>query len=349
MKKVAVIILNYNGKKYLSKLLESIFNYSPKLVEQEIIVVDNNSADDSVGWLKTHYPKISLLLQAKNLGFAEGNNVGLRYAINNGFDYAMLLNQDTIIEPGYLDKLAIKIESAEATASVQPKILLYPLTDLVNSLGNVIHFLGFGYTFGHKMSDSKITITNDEVNYCAGAACLIKIEALKKVGLFNSSFFMYHEDLDLGWRFRLSGYKNLIEQKAVVYHQYEFSRSIKKFYFMERNRYLTIFQNYKLLTIILILPALILMELGLFVFSFKNGWWLEKLKVYLFFLNPHNWRKLLKARSQVQAKRLKSDREVVKDFSGLILHQEIANDLLEKVVNPVFNYYWQVVKRLIIW
>jgi len=349
MKKVAVIIVNYNGKKYLPNLFGSIFKYPPQKAGWEIIVVDNNSADGSDLWLIKNYPNLTLLKQEKNLGFAEGNNVGIRYAAQHGFDYVMLLNQDIIVTENYLDRLAETAESDERIAAVQPKIMLYPDKELVNSAGNIIHFLGFGYTRGHKLPNSKFQITDSQVNYCSGAAVLYKLAVLKKVGLFNGDFFMYHEDLDLGWRLSLAGYQNVINPAAVVYHQYEFSRSIKKFYYMERNRYLTIFQNYRLGTILLILPALVFMELGLFAWSFKNGWWSEKIRVYAYFLNPFNWSRLLRVRKNVQRLRVEKDRAVVRRFSGKIEHQEVNGPLLTSVVNPVFNLYWQVMKNLILW
>ena len=82
---------------------------------------------------------------------------------------------------------------------------------------------------------------------------------------------MYHEDLDLGWRMKLLGYNNIVAKTSVVYHSYEFSRSIKKYYYMERNRFIVMFQNYKLGTILLILPVLVIMEMGLLLFSLSNG------------------------------------------------------------------------------
>ncbi|MBT3689992.1 glycosyltransferase, partial [bacterium] len=90
MKRVAVIILNYNGKKYLPPLMGSLFSYLPKNVEQEIIIVDNNSSDDSIEYVKSNYPQVKLILNNENLGFAAGNNVGMKYAIENNFDYIML-------------------------------------------------------------------------------------------------------------------------------------------------------------------------------------------------------------------------------------------------------------------
>lgn len=344
-----MIIVNYNGIKYLPKLFGSIFSYSPKTVEQKIIIVDNNSTDGSADYIAKNHNEVHLIRLNENVGFAEGNNVAFRYILRNGFNYAMLLNQDTIVEPGYLDNLIVKINSDEKIAAVQPKIMLWPETNLINSVGNVIHFLGFGYTLGHKKPITIFKPPADEVNYCAGAGCLIKTSALIKTGLFDSEYFMYHEDLDLGWRFKLLGYKNVIASDAVIYHQYEFSRSIKKYYFMERNRYLTILKNYKILTLLMLLPALMIMEIGLFVYAVKNGWWLEKLKVYSYFLHLKNWKKILIARRQVQKIRTLSDSEVVKKFSGLILHQEISNKVVEKIANPLFNLYWKAIKLLIVW
>jgi len=348
MRKVAIIILTYNGKKYLPSLLGSLFEFNDTQPETKIIVVDNNSTDDTVESIRENFPQITLLPQSQNLGFASGNNIGIKYAIDNGFDYVMLLNQDTIVTENFLKPLVDQAESDKTIAAVQSKLMLYPLTELTNSLGNVIHYLGFGYTYGHKTKIQDTRYKIQEINYCSGAACLLKVSALKEVGLFDDDLFMYHEDLDLGWRFKLKGYKNVVCLDSIVYHQYEFSRSIQKYYFMERNRFIVMWKNYKLATIFLILPALILMELGLLVFSFKNGWWRKKLQVYLYFVNPVNWLKIFQKRKIIQNSRVLSDKEVVKEFSGLIEHQEIESQLL-KIINPVFDLYWQIIKMLIFW
>jgi len=348
MQRVAIIIVNFNGQKYLPDLLGSIFKFFPVTAQQKVIIVDNHSTDDSVIWLKENYQQLIILEQEKNLGFAAGNNVGIKYAINQNFEYVMLLNQDTIVTEGYLDKMVNRISTDKRIAAVQPKLMLYPLTDLINSLGNVIHYLGFGYTYGHKLSKFEILNSKFEINYCSGAACLLKVDVLRKVGLFDEDLFMYHEDLDMGWRFTLAGYLNVIEPEAVVYHKYEFSRSIQKYYFMERNRFKVILENYNFLTILLILPALLAMESCLFIFSFINGWWKEKILVYLYFFNPFSWHKIFKKRREIRHIRVKNDREIVKNFSGLIEHQEVKNIFL-KLANPIFNFYWQIVKRLIFW
>jgi len=349
MKKVAVIIVNYNGLKYLPDLFGSLFKFPPESVSQEILVIDNNSTDNSISWLKEHYPEVKILQQSENLGFAQANNLGMQYAIDQNFDYVFLLNQDTLIEKGCLDSLAAQIEESDKYGAVQPRIMLHPQTELVNSLGNRIHFLGFGYTYGHKHRFEELSLTDNQVDYCSGAAVLFKTEVLKKVGLFDPELFMYHEDLDLGWRLSLNGWDNLVCDQAVIYHKYEFSRSIKKYYFMERNRFKVIFQNYKLGTILLLLPALIIMEIGLLATSVKNGFLREKIRGYLYLLNPVNIVKILSKRKEIQSQRSRPDYEIVKRFSGKIEHQEINNPVIEKLINPLFNFYWRIVKKMIIW
>jgi GT2 family glycosyltransferase len=347
MKKVAVIILTFNAEKYLPKLLGSIFSNPPKSVQQEIIIVDNNSSDKTLEYVSKNLSAITVLSQKENWGFAKGNNIGMAYAISHNFDFIMLLNQDTIVTEGYLDELVSVLESDEKLAAVQPRLMLYPQVELVNSLGSVIHYLGFGYTYGHRQKFDQMS-WKKEINYCSGAACLIKVNLLQKVGLFWEDLFMYHEDLDLGWRFKLAGLKQQLVSQAVVYHEYDFSRSIKKYFFMERNRFLVLFCNYHLLTLILIFPMLFLMEIGLFGFSFKNGWWKEKIKVYAYFFSSGNWRKIKAHRRQTQGLRTLKERGVISDFSGVIDHQEVNNPLL-KVTNPILNGYWLLIKLIMLW
>lgn len=349
MIKIAIIIVNYNGEKYLPELLGSIFEFAPKNAFQQVIVVDNYSIDGSVEYVKSNYPQVLLMKMPKNLGFAAGNNIAIRHALKNGFDYVMLLNQDTIVTRNYLDKLISTLENEQQCACVQPKILLYPDVNLLNSLGNKIHYLGFGYTYGHRTSDNGKLENNVCLNYCSGAACLIKASALRDCGLFDENLFMYHEDLDLGWRFLLLGYKNRANYSSVVFHKYDFSRSIKKYYFMERNRFYVILKNYSAGTFLLILPALVIMEIGLLVVSFKNGWWREKLMAYFYFLMPSAWHGLFKSRALIQGSRRMKDIKTITDFSGKIEHQEVSSLLVDNVLNPIFHLYWKLIKLIIYW
>lgn len=347
-KKVAIILVNYNGKKYLPDCLASLKNLNYPKENYKIFFIDNGSTDDSLEYAKNNYNNFEYIINQNNLGFAEGNNIGIKKAIELGFDYVYLINQDTTSEPDLFKKLLNVLQSDDNIAAVQPRLMLWPEKDKVNSLGNSIHYLGFGFSSG---GYQKFTgdLEVKEIAYPSGAAVLIKTEVLKKIGLFDPKLFAYHEDLDLGWRMRLAGYKIMLAPDAVVYHKYEFSRSITKYYYMERNRFICLLENYKLGTLILILPAGIIMEIGLFIFSIFSGFWQQKIKVYAYFLRWRNWKEIIRAKRAKRAIRVRGDREIIKLFTGKIEFQEIDNFILKYIVNPIFNLYWQIIKYIIIW
>lgn len=354
--KIGVIIVLYNSRPYLDDLFFSL----GKVIypNWEIVCVDNASTDGGTEYLKekfaAQFPNLTIMRVDKNSGFAIGNNIGLKYLAENNFDYAYLLNQDTAVTPDFLEKAMEKM--GEGVASVQSLILLYNKNQVANTLGNAIHYLGFGYTFGYGWSKEKWEKYLDDwkqddselqIAYGSGAGLLLDMRVLGVSGFFDDAYFMYHEDLDLGWRLHLAGYKNVLAPESAIYHKYEFGKSIKKYYWMERNRFITIFKNYSARSLILILPALIIMEFGLLLFSFRSGWWREKLKVYEHFLYPKNWRRILAERHRIQKLRNVPDRKIAKYFVGKILFQDMDNWLLRKIANPLFNLYWKIVKKVV--
>jgi GT2 family glycosyltransferase len=347
-KKVAIILVDYNGQKYLADCLDSLTKLDYPKENYKIFFIDNGSSDDSLAYAQKNFSDLEFIINSKNLGFAEGNNIGIEKALSLGYDYIYLINQDTVSEPDSLNKLVEVLASDEKIAAVQPRLMLWPDKDKVNSLGNSIHYLGFGFSSGGYQKFEG-DLSPKEIAYPSGAAVLIKAEVLKKIGLFDNNLYLYHEDLDLGWRMRMSGYKILVAPEAVVYHKYEFSRSISKYYYMERNRFICLLENYKIGTLLLIFVAGLIMELGLFIYSIFSGFWLEKLKVYAYFFNLNNWKIILATREKKAVLRQVKDREIIRLFTGKIQFQEIDNSLLKYIVNPIFNLYWQIIKHLIIW
>ncbi|MBN1779206.1 MAG: glycosyltransferase family 2 protein [Candidatus Buchananbacteria bacterium] len=346
-KKVLIIIVSYNSSDYIGDCLSSLENIVYPKDDFRILVVDNRSTDNSVEIIKKNFSEIELFESQANLGFVGGNNFGFKYAIQNNFDYVYLLNPDTAVTPGFLDQVVKLAESNQKIGAVQSKLLLYHDQGLINSIGNEIHFLGLAFAGGYKQPD--YPMIPKEITYPSGASVLIKVSALKGVGFFNDEFFMYHEDTDLGWRLWLGGYKVMLSPESVVYHKYEFSRNQQKYYYMERNRRLMILQNYKIGTIILILPACVLMGLAMFIYSLFSGWAWQNLKVYWYFFQPSSWIKLFKTRKQIRKKCKITDREMLTRFVGRVEFHDFGNPILKYVVNPIFSLYFWLLKKIIVW
>ena len=347
MGRVLIVIVVYNGIGYLKECLSSLSGATYPKQRFEILVVDNASTDGSAAYVREHWVEVKLLENQANVGFAAANNIGMQLGIDRGFDYVYLLNQDTAVAPDFLDEAVRVARADQQIGAVQSKLLLYHDQGNINSIGNEIHYLGFAFAGGYRRPDAPMKVT--EITYPSGASVLLRASALKDIGLFNPDFFMYHEDVDLGWRLWLGGYRVVLAPASVVYHKYEFSKSIKKFYYMERNRRLVMLQNYKLGTLLLIAPAYLVMSLALFIYSCFAGWGGQSLRILGYFLSVKNWRKIIATRRRVQKSRRLGDGEIVKRFVGKIEFQDLQNPLLRSVANPIFNAYWQVAKRLIWW
>lgn len=348
-----------NYKDYASKFLEaSTLSLKNQTYPFKLFIVDNSSTKDSRKYIERVAPEAEIIINKGekinkgNNGYAIGTNQGIRAAILQGFEYVAVSNMDTVFDENWLKNLVETAEKNKKAGAIQAKIMMYGNKNgdknRINSTGNRIHFLGFGYCENYGVEDFEIK-EDKKINYASGCSVLYKIDILNEIGIYDEEFFMYHEDSDLSWRIWQAGYEVILAQRAVVYHKYEFNRSMRQFYFMERNRCLTILTNYKLGTLFLILPAFLIMELGLFTFSIKNKMWKTKLLVYWYFLNPLNWIKLYKNRIVKQSHRKMPDKKVVKQFSGKLEFQEVENSILKYIANPFFNLYWTVVKQFIWW
>ncbi len=356
-KKIAVIISpnwqNY-AQKYLADCLLSLTkqNYSGEI---KFWLIDNATTAESFILLQKMGQKYLadhvwvLLANQNNDGFAKGNNEAIRMAISEGYDYITLFNMDGLADQACLSELVEVAKSDKNIGAVQARIMLYPDKKKINSLGNITHFLGFGYP-GHcqeTFSDYR-QFNLKTIAYPSGAAVLLKSEALKKVGLFDEKFWMYNEDQDLGWRLWLAGYRLVLASQAIFFHKYKFNRQADKYYWLDRNRLLAIFKNYHLATLALIFPALVLGEAGLFVVAIRDGWFKQKMRVWLYFCSPLTWIYLFRARRTSQALRRISDRKIIKLFSGKIIYQELDGPAL-RLANFFLSIYWTVVKKIVLW
>lgn len=352
-KKIAVVIVTYNAEYYLEDCLESLLKAEYPEDKFKIIIVDNASKDFTMRILndyKVNYPnRFEICVSETNSGFAAGNNIGIKRGIDAGYDYIYLLNQDTVTESGFLSEAVKEIEKDEKIAGVQSRLMLYTEKNKINSLGNQIHYLGFGITKGYKAEYQNNSLSGTEICFASGAACMFRAGALKKSGLFNEDYFMYCEDLELGWRLRLMGYRFVLAQDSVVYHKYKFSSSGKKFFYLERNRLMASLQNYKTATLLILAPAFIFMEAGMLFYAAFNGWLKEKLKAYFYFFSPANLKKIKTARRAIKEKRVIPDNKIMELFISSINFEDVNNFALNKIANPILSLYWFLIKRIIFW
>lgn len=348
---VALIYLCYNERKYLPDVFESIRSLNYPEEKLEVIVVDNASSDGSTQWLHENREGITLLTSDKNLGYAGGNNLGLEHALLGGADYVYLLNGDAKLHQDALMEAVTLAESDQTIGAVQSRVMMWQQPEIVNVTGGAVQFLGYGYALnnGREWKDvCKEVEDGQELAYASGASVLYRSSALKTTGLIEPFYFMYHDDLELGWRLWLAGYRSVLSTRSVTYHDYEFKRSIQKFYWMERNRILVHLSHLRWRTLLLLAPFMCVAEIGSLVFAAKGGWLKEKLMVYVNLVSPTTWRHIRKKRKESRLIRTVEDAQIVKRWTGIIAHQETSNWIVDRIANPMMSLTWHILRRIIV-
>jgi len=330
-KLTSIIVLNYNAGELLLNCIESIFK--TKNIEYEIIVVDNVSTDNSHKKCKEKFPQIRLIENKENLGYCEGNNVGIRNA--NG-EFIVILNPDTIVEPNWLDEL-MKAFLKFGDGMYQPKILATTDHNLILSTGNMVQLFGFGFSRGRGEKDSNQYDNDQNISYASGACLFTSSKIMKSLSGFDSFLFAYHDDLDLCWRASLQGINSYYVHKSIIYHPiegYSFKWSPFKFYLMERNRLYCLFTHYSKATILKMLPSLILVDLAVTCFYAKRGLLLIKIKTTLNILI--NLRKIYTRYSKIQKNRKITDKKIIEKFLDNI---EVPPGIMKQNQNNFFNKF----------
>lgn len=275
MREITVVIPNWNGKKYLVSCLRALSENTE--LEIETIVVDNGSTDGSIEEAKEIYPNVRYILLDKNYGFSKAVNEGIKKAST---PYVLLLNNDTKIKKRFVSALLQTMKSDEKIFSVEAKMLQYNHPEKIDSAGTFYNALGWAFARGKGSSATKYKDRCDTFAACAGAA-LYRKSILKKIGLFEEVFFAYLEDIDLGYRAKIHGYRNVYEPKAQVYHVGSAASGSKhnafKVRFSARNNIYLIYRNMPWIQILVNLPLLAIGFGAKILFFAKKG----LLKAYL--------------------------------------------------------------------
>ena len=254
---VTAVVIGYNSKDIVGPCLQTLLDQDyPNL---EVVVVDNASQDGTADFVRTKFPSIKLIASQENLGFAEGNNLVFR---TTRAKYVALLNQDAYARRNWVTELVRAAETDERIASVGSKMLFYRCPTLLNSTAIEINQAGWGWDRQVGEKDENPSPMPEAVFGGCGGAVLYRRSALDEVGGFDRAFFMYYEDTDLAWRFRIAGYENLYAPLAVVRHDFHGDtgatpgRLFRRRFMSERNRWATLFKNLDLGTLLRLLPKI---------------------------------------------------------------------------------------------
>ncbi|MBE5982860.1 MAG: glycosyltransferase family 2 protein [Paenibacillaceae bacterium] len=209
-KKVTIIIPNYNGLKFMEPCFKALRAQSDQ--NFELLVVDNGSTDGSVKWLEDH--QIPSIFLEENTGFSGAVNIGIRESVT---PYVILLNNDTEPQPDYVKEMVKAIERSPKIFSVSSKMIQLYHKDLMDDAGDMYSVLGWAYQRGVGQKSSGYNKACRVFSACAGAA-IYRRDVFDKIGGFDEDHFAYLEDIDVGYRAKIFGYKNWYCPKAVVYH-----------------------------------------------------------------------------------------------------------------------------------
>lgn len=265
---LSILIVNWNGLKHLPECLDSVFSQAD--AETEVVLVDNGSKDGSIAYLEKEHPRVRIVRSETNLGFAGGNNLGIRHCRGR---HVFFLNNDTRLEPGALPALREAIRSRPEFAVFACFMVDYRNPSIVDSAGDTFYtsacgFNWAGYPAAMFREPREVSLA------CAGAA-VYERALLERLGGFDEDFFLIFEDSDLSYRARHLGARILFLPQVKVYHKGSASMggkaSATSIYYTERN-YLHVFlKNYPVLTLLKSLPGLAFMKFMRLIVAKRSG------------------------------------------------------------------------------
>ena len=331
---VSIIILNYNAGQILLDCFESVIktNYD----NFEIIIVDNASEDKSYRKCKEKFERTRIIENGKNLGYCEGNNIGIKNAKG---EFVVILNPDTTVEPCWLNEL-FSAYNKYGEALYQPKHLSLKEKSVIMSMGNMMNVFGFGYAREKGKKDVNQHDVIEQIGYASGTCLFVPISVFDKVGLLDPFIFLYHDDLDFGWRSAQLGIKSYYVPSSIIYHaeSYSLRWNSEKFFWLERNRKYCLQTHYSKDTYSKIHPTLMLVDLLVWLFYLSKGFLGAKIRAELDLRK--NRKKISERYEHLEHLKKISDRDLAMDLPDAI---HVPSNVTGKNTNSIFN---KLIRRL---
>tara|TARA_B100000029_G_scaffold226726_1_gene224496 strand:+ start:2745 stop:3791 length:1047 start_codon:yes stop_codon:yes gene_type:complete len=331
---VSIVILNYNAGNFLGNCIQSVLDSDYRNIE--IIVVDNASTDNSQQKCKEKFPNIKIIQNKKNLGYCEGNNIGLKDAKGK---FLVILNPDTEVQKDWLNKLFDAYKKFGG-GLYQPKHLSLNQKDVLMSTGNMLNIFGFGYAREKGNIDTNLFSEIEEISYASGTCLFCSKETMEKIGYLDPFVFLYHDDLDLGWRAAHLGIKSYFVPEAIIYHaeSYALRWNAKKFFWLERNRKYCLLTHYSKDTYSKIYLKLALVDFFVWMYYISKGFLLSKIRAELDIIK--NKKKILEKYYELEEKKIVPDEEIIMRFPDTL---HVPGNVSSGNTNNLFN---KIIKKL---
>jgi GT2 family glycosyltransferase len=242
--KIAIVILNWNGLQDTLECLRSIQKIT--YPNYTTVVIDNGSKGNDAEIIKEKFGDFVYMVEEdKNLGFAGGCNVGIRWALQSGAKYILLLNNDTVVDAGFLTELVSIAQNNLQIGIVGPKVYYYEQPKKIFNVGGKVNFFtGRTLFIGQGSTDDRQFDNLEEVDFVVGCALLIKEEAIRRIGLLNEKYFSYYEETEWCTKVRKAGFKVFYVPKAKIWHKSPKTRTSElEKYYLTRNRFLFVKRN----------------------------------------------------------------------------------------------------------
>jgi GT2 family glycosyltransferase len=305
----------------------------------ETIVVDNGGGGPEIDEARAR-EGVHVVDAGQNLGFAAGSNLGAQESTG---DVLVFLNPDTVVAPGAIAQLARTLEdSSIAIAMARLRLLDEP--ERLNASGIDVHVSGIGWAAGYGEPADSVSEVG-EVPSASGTAMAIRAETFRTLGGFAEELFMYLEDLELGWRARLAGYRVVVDPAADVFHEYEYGRNPRKSYFLERNRLIFCLSAYSGRQLLLLSPVLLATEFGMVSLAVKERWFRDKVAGWGWLVR--NGKLVRRRRRATQSLRRVRDRDLAEHLTPTFSPGMLAVPAPLRLANPVVRGYWRLVRRLL--
>ncbi|HEY8447250.1 MAG TPA: glycosyltransferase family 2 protein [Thermomicrobiales bacterium] len=316
----------------------------------EVIVIDNASDDGTGAALAADYPWVRVVRSDERLGYAPANNLGFRHARGQ---YLIVLNPDTRVDPGFVRALVETSQTHGDQALVTSRICMYDDPDTINAVGNTIHFSLLAACRGLGEPRDRWQ-TAEWVPAISGCAFLIPRRVLEQLGPFDESIYPYLEDTELSLRAWLGGFACVACPDSLVFHKYDIRMKPQKFFYIERNRWLVMLRTFRLPTLALLTPPLLVIELCSWIYAGRRSpaYLAAKARSYADIIRL--WPVVRAGRRHLRTLRRLDDRALLERFTVALPVRQLAGDINAPsaaitVINQFLALYYALIKRVVLW